>query len=40
MTDLEILTLFVGALAFFALGFALFDARKRKARDRGGKTST
>ena len=32
MSDLEILTLFVGVLAFFALGFALFDARRRKAK--------
>lgn len=29
MSDLEILTLFVGALAF-----DLFDARKRKAKDK------
>ena len=34
MSDLEILTLLVGALAFFALEFALFDARKRKAKDK------
>lgn len=34
MSDLEIMTLIVGVLAFFALGFALFDARKRKAKDK------
>lgn len=32
MSDLEILTLIVGVLAFIALGFALFDARKRRAK--------